>query len=179
MKTILSTFAVVALIITASTTRVSGQESEAGKKTDATTTSVDTAATTKTEAATEKADTEADGVTAELFSVTRTDGDTVTIKFRYSNGSQKEVELSHELTGYSPNNLAAMVYYIDGKNKKKYSVIKDTGNEFVCSNMKSLKLEPGSSKSGWSKLPAPPAGVAAISVFLPGTPPFEGVKVGP
>ena len=179
MKTILSTFAVAALITTVSASHVYSQESEAGKKTDAMPTSVDTAATTKTEAVTQKSDTEADGVTAELLSVTRTDGDTLTVKFKFSNGSQKDVDLGSALTNYSPNNLASMVYYIDGKNKKKYSVIKDTGGAFVSSNMQNVKLDPGESKSGWSKLPAPPAGVATISVFLPGTPPFEGVKIAP
>ena len=179
MKTILSTFAVAALITTVSASHVYSQESEAGKKTDSTPTSVDTAATTKTEAVTQKSDTEADSVTAELLSVTRTDGDTLTVKFKFSNGSQKDVDLGSVLTNYGPNNLAAMVYYIDGKNKKKYSVIKDTGGEFVSSNMQNVKLEPGASKSGWSKLPAPPAGVATISVFLPGTPPFESVKIAP
>jgi len=179
MKTILSTFAVAALIITVSASHLYSQESEAGKKTDSTPTSVDTAATTKTEAAIQKSDTEADGVTAELLSVARTDGDTLTIKFKYSNASQKEVDLGEALTGSRSSNLAAMVYYIDGKNKKKYSVVKDTGGEFVSSNMSRVQLEPGASKSGWSKLPAPPAGVATISVFLPGTPPFEGVKITP
>ena len=179
MKTLLATFAVIALLIAAGTPRSGGQESDPGKKTDSTPTSVDTAATTKTEAATQKSDTEADGVTAELLSVTRTDGDTLTVKFKFSNGSQKDVDLGSALTNYGPNNLASMVYYIDGKNKKKYSVIKDTGGAFVSSNMQNVKLDPGESKSGWSKLPAPPAGVATISVFLPGTPPFEGVKITP
>lgn len=179
MKTILPTFAVIALIMTVSASHVYSQESEAGKKIESSPTSVETAKSETAKSETQKADTEVDGVTAELLSVTRTDGDTLTIKFKYSNGSQKEVELADALTRYSPNNLAAMVYYIDGKNKKKYSVIKDTTGAFVSSSMTSIKLEPGASKSGWSKLPAPPAGVATISVFLPGTPPFEGVKVAP
>jgi hypothetical protein len=126
--------------------------------------------------ATQKADTEIDGVTAELVSATRTDGDTVTIKFKFSNGGQKTAELN--LTGYSPDNLAAKVYYIDAKNKKKYLVVTDAAGTPVCSNIKgSTKLAPGESKSVWTKLPAPPAGVTTISVYLPGTPPFEGVTI--
>ncbi|HJT80790.1 MAG TPA: hypothetical protein VJ719_06295 [Chthoniobacterales bacterium] len=124
----------------------------------------------------EKADTEVDGVTAEVVSVTRTDGDTVTIKFKYTNSGQKTAELN--LTGYSPDNLAAKVYYIDGKNKKKYLPVTDAAGTPVCSNTKgSTKLDAGESKSGWTKLPAPPAGVSTISVYLPGTPPFEGLTI--
>ena len=135
-----------------------------------------TAAGSSSTASTEKADTEIDGVTAEIVSVTRTDGDTVTIKFKFTNGGQKKAEL--DLTGYSPDNLAAKVYYIDSKNKKKYLVVTDAAGAPVCSNTKgSTKLDAGESKSGWAKLPAPPPGVTTISVYLPGTPPFEGVTI--
>lgn len=124
-----------------------------------------------------KSDTEIDGITAEVVSVARTDGDTITVKFKFSNGSQKKTNVY--LTGYSPDNLAEKVYYIDAKNKKKYTVIKDAGGDSVCSKTQSVELEPGESKSGWSKLPAPPAGVTTITLFLPGTPPFEGVPLAP
>lgn len=132
--------------------------------------------TSTSSSASEKADTEIDGVTAELVSATRTDGDTVTIKFKFSNGGQKNVEIN--FTGYSPDNLAAKAYYIDSKNKKKYLVVTDAAGAPICSTMKgSTKLNAGESKSGWAKFPAPPAGVTTISVYLPGTPPFEGVTI--
>ena len=83
-------------------------------------------------------------MTAELVSVTRSDGDTITIKFKYSNTGQKDVELAQALTNYSPNNLATMVYYVDGKNKKKYSVIKDSSGEFLSSGMKGITSSPAS-----------------------------------
>lgn len=176
MKTIASIFTVVALI-TATTSGAFGQESEAGKKLESTSTSVETAKSEVPKSETQKADTEVDGVAAELLSTARTDGDTLTIKFKFSNGGQKEAKLY--LTGYSPDNLSAKVYYIDNKNKKKYSVITDTAGEPICSKMSSVELQPGESKSGWSKLPAPPAGVSTITVYLPGTPPFESVKIAP
>ena len=116
-------------------------------------------------------------MTAELLSATRTDGDTLTVKFKFTNGSQKEAKLY--LTGYSPDNLAEKIYYIDNKNKKKYSVITDTQGQPVCSNTKSVTLAAGESRSGWSKFPAPPAGVSTVTVYLPGTPPFEGVTITP
>lgn len=124
----------------------------------------------------QKEDTQIDGVTAEVTSAARTDGDTVTIKYKFTNTGQKEIEL--DLTGYSPDNLSAKVYYIDSKNKKKYLVVTDAADTPICSMLKgSTKLAPGESKSGWAKLPAPPANVATISIYLPGTPPFEGVSI--
>ena len=147
-------------------------------KVESSPTSVATSQSEAAGAATQKSDTEMDGVTAELTSVTRTDGDTLTIKFKYTNGSQKDVKLA-ELSENSYDNLAEKIYYIDGKNKKKYTVIKDSGGVPVASNMKAVQLAPGESKGAWSKLPAPPAGVNTISVYLPGTPPFESVKITP
>ena len=175
MTTPIPTFAAVALILTVGARCAAAQTPDAPKTSDSPPASAETSA--KAGSATQKSDTEADGVTAELVSVARTDGDSITIKFKYSNAGEKDVELAQALTNYSPNNLATMVYYVDGKNKKKYSVIKDSSGEFLASGMKNVKLEPGESKPGWAKLPAPAAGVETITVYLPGTPPFEGVKI--
>jgi hypothetical protein len=159
---------------------VSAQEPTATATTDSSpkgdTSAPTSTATNTSSSASEKVDTEIDGVTAELVSATRTDGDTVTIKFKFTNGGQKHVEIN--FTGYSPDNLASKVYYIDSKNKKKYLVVTDAAGTPICSTMKgSTKLNAGESKSGWAKFPAPPAGVTTISVYLPGTPPFEGVTI--
>ena len=73
--------------------------------------------------------------------------------------------------------MAAHVYYVDGKNKKKYLVVKDSEDNAVASNLKYLEIEAGASRGGWAKFPAPPAGVDKITVYLPGAPPFEGVTI--
>jgi len=123
-----------------------------------------------------KADTEWDGVSVELTSLARGDGDTITIKFKYTNsGSQKAT--IYRLGRFSGDNMALHVYYVDAKNKKKYLVIKDAEGKPVASNMTYVELEAGASRSGWAKFPAPPAGVDKISVYLPGAPPFEGVTI--
>jgi hypothetical protein len=127
--------------------------------------------------AAQKVDTEWDGVSVELTSVTKGEGDTLTIKFKYTNTGSKPVNVSR-VGQFSHDNVAEKVYYIDPKNKKKYLVIKDSEDNAVASNMKYLELEPGASKAGWLKLPAPPADVKIIAVYLPGAPPFEGVAVG-
>lgn len=126
--------------------------------------------------ATQKADTEWDGISAELTSVSKGDGDTITIKFKYTNNSSKPVNVSR-VSQIQHDNIAEKVYYIDPKNKKKYLVIKDTAGAPVASNMKYLELQPGESKAAWLKLPAPPADVTSISVYIPGAPPFEGVTI--
>ena len=125
----------------------------------------------------QKVDTEWDGVSVELTSVTKGEGDTLTIKFKYTNNGSKPIDVS-KVGQFSHDNVAEKVYYIDPKNKKKYLVIKDSAGNELASNMKYLELEPGASKAGWLKLPAPPADVKTITVFLPGAPPFEGVAVG-
>lgn len=133
-------------------------------------------AASSSSASTQKADTEWDGISVELTSVTRGEGDTLTIKLKYTNSGSKPVNIS-KVGQFTSENVAEKVYYIDPKNKKKYLVIKDSENHAVASNMKYLELEPGASKAGWLKLPAPPADVKTITVYLPGAPPFEGVAI--
>lgn len=115
-----------------------------------------------------------DGVTAEVVSVTRGEND-VTIKFKYTNNGSKQVEFYKSNYGY--DNFAALVYYIDPKNKKKYTVIKDAEGHPLASQSQNIKLPPSESKSGWAKLPAPPADTTSVTVVLPGAPPFEKVPV--
>ena len=124
----------------------------------------------------QKADTEWDGISVELTSVMKGEGDTLTIKLKYTNNGSKPVNVSR-IGQFSHDNVAERVYYIDTKNKKKYLVIKDSEGQALASNMKYLELEPGASKAGWLKMPAPPSEVKTITVYLPGAPPFEGVAI--
>lgn len=130
-----------------------------------------------TKSAAQKADTEWDGVSVELSPVTRGDGDTITIKFKYINSGSKAANITSlgQFSGY--DNIAAKVYYVDGKNKKKYLVVKDAEGNAVASNLKNVEIEAGASRGGWAKFPAPPAGVDKITVYLPGAPPFESVTI--
>jgi len=129
-----------------------------------------------TTAAAQKVDTEWDGVTVEFQSAVRGEGDTIMLKWKYSNTGSKEAEID-KLASLSHDNLADHVYYIDPGNKKKYMVIKDAQGKAVASDLKYFKLEAGASRGGWAKFPAPPAGVSKIDVYLPGAPPFERVAV--
>ena len=133
-------------------------------------------AATKSDSSVQKAETEWEGVSVELTSVTRGDGDTITIKFKYVNSGSKAANIT-ALGQFSAENIAAHVYYVDGKNKKKYLVVKDSEDQPVASKLTWLVIEAGASRGGWAKFPAPPAGVDKITIYLPGTPPFEGVTI--
>jgi hypothetical protein len=121
-------------------------------------------------------ETEWQGVTAELTSVERTSGDMLTIKFKYTNAGSAKIEIAR-LGQYSSDNVLEHVYYIDTKSKKKYLVVKDSEGKAVGTNLKFFTLAPGESKAAWGKFPEPPADVQKISVYLPGTPPFEDVPI--
>lgn len=121
-------------------------------------------------------ETEWSGVTAELTSVERSSGNMLTIKFKYTNTGSDKVEIA-KLGRYDHDNVLDHVYYIDAKNKKKYLVVKDAEKKALGTNLKYFALAPGESKAAWGKFPEPPADVEKISVYLPGTPPFEDVAI--
>jgi hypothetical protein len=124
-----------------------------------------------------KTESEWEGISVELLSVKRGDGDTITIQFKYVNNGSKE--FSPTSTQLGGNSASEEVYYVDPKNKKKYTVIEDAQKKAIASNMRNISLEPGASRSGWTKLPAPPADVTKITVYIPGAPPFESVPLAP
>jgi hypothetical protein len=125
-----------------------------------------------TTASAPKADTEWDGVTVQLTSVKRDEGGSITVQFKYTNTGANKVD-----SQWPHNVIAEWVYYIDPKNKKKYTVIKDSDNNFIVSPGGNFSLAPGASKLFWAKLPAPPADVTSITVFIPGAPPLERVTL--
>jgi hypothetical protein len=125
-----------------------------------------------TTASAPKADTEWDGVTVELTSVKRDEGGSITVQFKYTNTGANKVD-----SQWPHNVIAEWVYYIDPKNKKKYTVIHDSDNNSIVSPGGNFSLAPGASKLFWAKLPAPPADVTSITVFIPGAPPLERVTI--
>jgi hypothetical protein len=180
MKTILRTEALRFLatsLAVASILAFASLRAKAQEPTPSGTPTASSATSSSSSSSAQKVDTEWDGVSVELTSVTKGDGDTLTIKFKYANSGSKPMNVA-KLGQFSHDNIAERVYYIDPKNKKKYLVIKDSEGNALASNMKYLELEAGTSKSGWLKLPAPPSDVTAITVYLPGAPPFEGVAIG-
>jgi hypothetical protein len=118
-----------------------------------------------------KVDSDLSGISLELTSVQKT-GDTIMVRFKYISTRDKPTRIDRE-TGQPVNDM----YYVDAKNKKKYPIIKDTEGKPLSSNLTYLEVEAGETKAGWAKFPAPPSDVTAISVYIPGAPPFENVPI--
>jgi len=119
-----------------------------------------------------KVDGDASGLSVELTSVQKT-GDTITVRFKYINSSDKGVYMQSQIGGQVDDKI----YYVDAKNKKKYLVIRDTEQKALASAMHDLDLKAGETRGCWAKFPAPPADASAISVYIPGAPPFENVPI--
>ena len=119
-----------------------------------------------------KVDGDISGLGVELTSVQKT-GDTITVRFKYINSSDKGIFMRGQIGGQ----VDEKIYYVDAKNKKKYLVIRDTENKALASAMHELDLKAGETKGCWAKFPAPPSDVTAISVYIPGAPPFENITV--
>jgi hypothetical protein len=118
-----------------------------------------------------KVDSDISGISLELTSVLKT-GDTIMVRFKYISTRDKATRIDNE-SGQQVSDM----YYVDAKNKKKYPIIKDTEGNPLSSNLKYLDVGAGETKAGWAKLPAPPPDVTAISVYIPGAPPFENVPI--
>ena len=118
-----------------------------------------------------KVDSDISGIGLELTSVLKT-GDTIMVRFKYISTRDKPIRIDNE-TGQSVSDM----YYVDVKNKKKYPIIKDTERKPLSSNLEYLEVGAGETKAGWAKFPAPPSDVTAISVYIPGAPPFENVPI--
>jgi hypothetical protein len=101
----------------------------------------------------------------------------LTIIFRYRSSGQK-IEFVSAL--YRPS---AAVSVIDSINNVKYSVIEDsrgrTPNAGADHNLTRdvPYVDPGKSALGWCQVPAPPPGVQAVTVSIPGAPPFDNVQI--
>ena len=118
-----------------------------------------------------KVDSDISGISLELTSVQRT-GDTIMVRFKYISTRDKPTRIDNE-AGQQVSDM----YYVDAKNKKKYPIIKDTERKPLSSNLQYFEVGAGETKAGWAKFPAPPPDVTAISVYIPGAPPFENAPV--
>lgn len=64
----------------------------------------------------------------------------------------------------------------------KLLVLRDHDNRAVAgveTGPMSLELGPGQSVVLWAKFPAPSSGANAVTVYVPGAPPFEAVTIEP
>ena len=118
-----------------------------------------------------KVDSDISGISLELTSVQKS-GDTIMVRFKYISTRDKPTRIDDE----TKQDVSDM-YYVDPKNKKKYPIIKDTEKNPLSSNLKYFEVGAGETKAGWAKFPAPAADATAISIYIPGAPPFENVPI--
>ena len=109
------------------------------------------------------ADGETTGTRIEITELSRSSGDTVTLKFRLINDSGDNASPYGLMEGGTVGN----VHLIDASGKKKYLVITDTNDNCVCSGGLTTDLESGKSLNLWARFPAPPAEVKEVSVVFP------------
>lgn len=126
------------------------------------------------------ADGQTPGVRAEVQELKRSSDNTLTLKFTMVNDSDKDVGFGYDF-GDKANEIKDFgsiggVTLIDGTNKKKYFVVRDTESTCVCSQgLKDLK--PRTRANLWAKFPAPPDEVQKIGVVIPHFGPLDDVPI--
>lgn len=126
------------------------------------------------------ADGETSGVRAEVQELKRGSDNTLTLKFSIVNNSDKNLGFGYDF-GDEANHIKDYdsiggVTLVDGANKKKYFVVRDTESNCVCSRgVKDLK--PQTRANLWAKFPAPPDDVQKIGVVIPHFGPLDDVPI--
>jgi hypothetical protein len=124
---------------------------------------------------------EVDGVEVTLLSVQRTTGDTLTVRWQYRNTLSQPRKIGESFGGMGwsePFSLVLDAYLLDGRTR--YAVQKDeSGNPMAAkAGGKIVTISGKGTHTTWARFPAPPVTTTKISVFIPGTEPFEDVLIG-
>jgi hypothetical protein len=113
------------------------------------------------------------GVVVEVVEFRRK-GNTLTAKLRITNRGTAQAE---------PHVHYAESYLMDAAAGKKYEVLKDEKGAFIAAlrsgydNQWYDYLKPAQSATIWMKFPAPPLEVKAVTLQVPGVPPFEDLAI--
>ena len=125
-----------------------------------------------------------DGLDIAILGVKRASDNTLTIKWRYINNTDHEVTLcSHKgpigCHRHIESSWLANVYVVDNVNQKKHLVVRANDNPMTLkvNQSKATRLSPSSSYKVWAKFPAPPIEVDSVSIYIPGAPPIEDVRI--
>jgi len=104
----------------------------------------------------------------------RRKGNTHTAKVRFRNHGSADPE---------PDIKYEEAYLMDAAAGKKYSVLKDENGSYIAALRQGWKdrwydkIPAGQDMVVWMKFPAPPAEVKAITLQLPGVPPFDDLAI--
>jgi len=126
------------------------------------------------------ADGEKSGTRVEVTELKRASDNTVTLKFAMVNDGSDRHSISYDYgdgqQGATDYATIGGVTLVDGANKKKYFVVRDSENNCLCS--RGLKDIPASSRANlWAKFPAPPDDVQKISIVIPHFGPMDDVPI--
>jgi hypothetical protein len=126
------------------------------------------------------ADGENPDMRAEILELKRTSGDQLMLRFMIVNDASKPFNFSDSLAdpAFSGKDHSSVsgVHILDGANKKKHFVLRDTEGNCVCSR----KLDDIAAKSRmtvWARFPAPPEGTQKVSIVIPRFIPVDDVPI--
>jgi hypothetical protein len=115
----------------------------------------------------------------QLLEVTRVSGGTIDVRFTVSCAADAPAPVPiAELFASAPTDAGTVadVFAVDEASGKKYFVVRDADRRPVGSRDLDA-IAPGGSREFWTRIGAPPPGVAAVTIHVPRTPPFSGVPI--
>jgi len=126
------------------------------------------------------ADGEKAGTRVDITELKRSGDNTVTLKFAMVNDSPERLSFNYDYGDPQHSikdfNSIGIVTLVDGANKQKYFVVRDTENSCLCS--RDIKdMAPKSRGNVWAKFPAPPDDVQKISIVIPHFGPMDDVPI--
>lgn len=123
----------------------------------------------------ETVDAEWSGIQTDLLEAKRMSDNTVRVRWRWRNTTDKKVHLFS--SGEGEKALKQNAYVLDPKNKKKHLIVTDAQGKVIGTHLAWTDLGPKQALAVWAKFPAPPADVDKITVVLPKTAPFEDIPM--
>jgi hypothetical protein len=127
---------------------------------------------------------EVDGVEVTLISAERPNPEEITLRWRYQNTTSSPKEIGGSFHGMGSSEAFSLVwdaYVADPVAKIKYPILKDSRGTPVASRhggRKTVRLAPREGTTVWAKFQVP-ASAGRLTVYLPGTEPFENVTATP
>lgn len=125
---------------------------------------------------------EVDGVEVALMSVERNNPNEITVRWQYRNTTGEPKKIGESFHGMGSSEAFSLVwdaYVVDPIAKVKYPILKDDRGTPVGARhegRKTITLAAKENKSVWAKFQVP-ANAGKLTVYLPGTEPFENVTI--